>query len=283
MMNAYLEILRPANAIMAVIAVLLMALISGVYDFNIFLAGFLVFIATGGGNVINDYFDYNIDKINKPERPIPSGRISRKNAYYYSISLFIISSILGFYINVNAGLIAVFSSILMFLYASKLKKAGLIGNFVVSFLTGLTFILGGFVVEQYSYSVDYVVLSGYLAFYAFLMTFSREIIKDMEDLEGDKLEGSNSFPIKYGKKISSILAAILILLAVITSPILYFNGLFGIYYLFILSIAILIFVYCAYKILIDQSPENCAKVSKLIKIAMFIAFISFAFGTFRGL
>ena len=86
-MNAYLEIIRPGNAIMAVIAVLLIAIISGIFTIKILLACIVVFIITGAGNSINDYFDYKIDAINKPERPIPSGRISLNKAGFYSLVL----------------------------------------------------------------------------------------------------------------------------------------------------------------------------------------------------
>ena len=94
-MNAYLEILRPFNAIMGVIAVLLVAIISG--DFNIYVpvACVIVFIFTGAGNAINDYVDHKIDAINKPERPIPSGRISLNAAAIYATSLFIIATIMS--------------------------------------------------------------------------------------------------------------------------------------------------------------------------------------------
>lgn len=275
-MNAYVEILRPNNAFMAVIAVLLMAVITGVYNANILLAGVVVFLATGGGNTINDYFDYKIDLVNKPDRPIPSGRISLKSAKNYALGLFIISTLIAFYIGIYTGIITIISSILMYLYAKDLKKRGLIGNLTVSFLTSLSFVFGGIVVNS-------IIISIYLAFFAFLMTFSRELIKDMEDMEGDKIEGSESFPITNGKKKSSLISAIFILLAGILSPILYFNGIFGVYYLVILAIAILLFIYGAYSILNNQSTENCGKVSKIIKIGMLIAFLAFAFGTFNGL
>ncbi|RAP54232.1 MAG: geranylgeranylglycerol-phosphate geranylgeranyltransferase, partial [Methanosphaera sp. rholeuAM130] len=92
-MNSYIEILRPANAIMASIAVLLMAIISHTYNMEIALGALAVCIATGAGNTINDYYDYEIDKVNKPDRPIPSGRISLKNALHYSLILFTIATI----------------------------------------------------------------------------------------------------------------------------------------------------------------------------------------------
>lgn len=70
-MNAYLEIIRPGNALMAVITVLLMVIISGNFTYDVLAAVVVVFILTGAGNSVNDYFDHKIDAINKPRRPIP--------------------------------------------------------------------------------------------------------------------------------------------------------------------------------------------------------------------
>ncbi len=107
-MNAYLEIIRPGNAVMAVIAVLLVMLISGNFTLNAFLACIVVLMVIGGGNAINDYFDHKIDKINKPNRPIPSGRISLKAAGIYSLALFAIGTIIAFAIGLFAKLLAAF-------------------------------------------------------------------------------------------------------------------------------------------------------------------------------
>jgi len=172
-MNTYLEIIRPGNAVMAVIAVLLIMIISGNFTLNAFLACFVVFIVTGGGNAINDYFDHNIDAINKPSRPIPSGRISLKAAGVYSLALFTIGTIIAFIIGFLPGTIALLTSIILALYAYNLKKMPLVGNMAVSFFTGLAFVFGGVV-------VGYIKTSIYLGFYAFLMTMAREIVKDME-------------------------------------------------------------------------------------------------------
>ena len=79
-MNPYIEILRPGNALMGAITIILVALIDKTLSIPVILAMAAVFFETAAGNVINDYFDYNIDLINKPERPIPSGRISLASA-----------------------------------------------------------------------------------------------------------------------------------------------------------------------------------------------------------
>jgi geranylgeranylglycerol-phosphate geranylgeranyltransferase len=271
-MNPYLEILRPGNAIMAVIAIFLMAVISGKFTLEALMAGVVVFIVTGAGNSINDYFDHKIDAINKPERPIPSGRISLKIALIYSISLFVMGIVLAFLINMLLGMIALLSSILMVYYARDLKTKCLIGNLSISFLTGLCFVFGGIAVGQ-------IMVSIYLGFFAFLMTMAREIVKDMEDVEGDKLEGANTLPILYGMRISSVLAAVFMILASVGSPLLYFVGIFSVFYLPVLFLAIVIFLYCATSILKDQSIENAGKVSKRIKLGMGITFVAFAVGS----
>jgi len=271
-MNPYLEILRPGNAIMAVIAIFLMAVISGQFTLEAFMAAVVVFLVTGAGNSINDYFDHKIDAINKPERPIPSGRISLKTALIYSISLFIVGIVLAFSINFLLGMIAFLSSILMIFYARDLKTKCLIGNLSISFLTGLCFVFGGIAVGQ-------IMVSIYLGFYAFLMTMAREIVKDMEDMEGDREEGATTLPLVYGTRTSSVIAAFFMIIASLTSPVLYLLGIFNLFYLIILIVAIIVFISSAISILKDQSLENTRKISKKIKMGMGIVFLAFALGS----
>ncbi|AXV37998.1 MAG: UbiA family prenyltransferase [Methanobacteriaceae archaeon] len=271
-MNAYLEILRPWNALMAVIAVILVAIISGNFTLDVLLACVVVFIVTGAGNSINDYFDHKIDAINKPERPIPSGRITLKTAGIYSISLFIIGIIIAFTINLLLGMIALLSTLLMVYYAYDLKGRCIIGNLSISFLTGLCFVFGGVAAGE-------IITSIYLGFYAFLMTMAREIVKDMEDVEGDKEEGATTFPIIYGNKKASILAAFFMIISSLTSPILYYLGIFNIVYLIILLIAIIVFLISVVSLLKDYSILNAKKISKQIKIGMGVVFLAFALGS----
>ena len=271
-MNAYLEILRPFNALMGVIAVLLVAIINGNFNLYIPVACVIVFIFTGAGNAINDYFDHKIDAINKPERPIPSGRISLNSAAIYATSLFIIATIMALAIGIIPGIIVILSAVLMFLYAYRLKKSCLVGNLSIAFLTGLCFVFAGVVLGM-------VIVSILLGFYAFLMTMAREIVKDMEDVEGDSIEGAKTFPIRFGMSASAILAAFFMILASLTSPVLYFIGIFNLIYLIVLIFAIVLFLTCAVSILRDQSQKNTRKVSKRIKIGMGIVFLAFALGS----
>lgn len=271
-MNPYLEIIRPLNALMAVVAILLMIIITGNFNYIALGAMIVVFLVTGAGNAINDYFDYAIDAINRPDRPIPSGRILRKTAGIYSMFLFVGGVIIAFILNFVLGVIAFLSSLLMIYYAHSLKRKCLIGNISISFLTGLCFVFGGIAVQS-------IFLSIMLGLYAFMMTMAREIVKDMEDVQGDKEVGARTLPLTYGLGISSKLAIFFILVSSLTSPLLYFIGLFTIAYIPILLVAIVLFLYGAYSLHRNQTPETSKTVSRIIKTGMAIVFLAFALGS----
>ena len=98
---------------------------------------------TGAGNVVNDYYDREIDAVNRPKRPIPSGRISPKSALNYSLILFAAGCLLAALVNQLCLLVAAFNSAILFFYARNLKTTPLAGNLCVAYLTGSTFLFGG--------------------------------------------------------------------------------------------------------------------------------------------
>ncbi len=279
-MNPYIEILRPGNALMGAISIVLVAFIDKTFTIPVILAMIAVFFETAAGNVINDYFDYNIDLINKPERPIPSGRISLKNGRNYGYLLFLAGTICGFLISYITNnwipfAIVLIADIALYLYAYKLKSTPLIGNLTVGFMTGFGFVFGGFSINN----PDIIMTSIYLGFFAFVMTTAREIVKDIEDMEGDKADGARTLPILIGAKKPAILSAILIIVDSALCPLLYFYNIFGMLYLPVITIAVILFLYCAITILKSQERATAAKVSKYLKIGILIAFISFVFGS----
>lgn len=279
-MNPYIEILRPGNALMGAIAIILVALIDKTISIPIVLAMMAVFFETAAGNVINDYFDYKIDLINKPDRPIPSGRISLKNGRNYGYLLFAAGTVCGFLISYLTDnwipfAIVLFSDVVLYLYAYSLKTTPLIGNLTVGFMTGFGFVFAGFSIN----SPDIIMTSIFLGFFALVMTTAREIIKDIEDIEGDKADGAKTLPILIGEKKPAILAAILIVLDSALCPLLYYYNVFGILYLPVIAIAVIMFIYSAILILKSQEREVAGKVSKNLKIGMLIAFVAFVFGS----
>ena len=279
-MNPYVEILRPGNALMGAISIILVALIDKTFSIPIILAMITVFFETAAGNVINDYFDYKIDLINKPERPLPSGRISLKNGKYYAYFLFLAGTVCGFLISYLTNnwipfIIVLIADIILYLYAYKLKTTPLIGHLTVGFMTGFGFVFGGFTINN----PGIVTTSIFLGFFAFVMTTAREIVKDIEDIEGDKADGARTLPILIGAKKPAILAAILIVIDSALCPLLYYYHIFGVLYLAVIAIAVILFIYSAILILKSQEREVAAKVSKNLKIGMLIAFAAFVFGS----
>lgn len=280
-MNPYIEILRPGNAVMGAIAIILIAIIDKTISIPIILAMLAVFFETAAGNVINDYFDYNIDLINKPERPIPSGRISLKAGRNYGYLQFLLGTICGFLISYLTNnwipfAIVLIADVILYLYAYKLKSTPLIGNLAVGFMTGFGFVFGGFTIN----TPEIITTSIFLGFFAFVMTTAREIIKDIEDIEGDAAEGARTLPILIGEKIPAVIAVCLIIIDCALCPLLYYYHIFGIYYLFVIAIAVLLFLYSAILILKSQDRETAHKASKYLKIGMLIAFVAFIFGSF---
>ena len=280
-MNPYIEILRPGNAVMGAIAIILIAIIDKTLSIPIILAMVAVFFETAAGNVINDYFDYNIDLVNKPERPIPSGRISLKNAKNYAYLLFLAGTLCGFIIsritdNWIPFIIVLIADVILYLYAYKLKATPLIGNLAVGFMTGFGFVFGGYCINN----PGIVATSIFLGFFAFVMTTAREIIKDIEDVEGDEKDGARTLPILIGRKKPAILATVLIIIDCALCPLLYIYHIFTLSYLVIIAIAVILFIYSAILILKSQDESTAHKSSKLLKIGMLIAFLSFAVGSF---
>jgi 4-hydroxybenzoate polyprenyltransferase and related prenyltransferases len=279
-MNPYIEILRPGNALMGAISIILVAIIDKTFSIPIILAMIAVFFETAAGNVINDYFDYKIDLINKPERPLPSGRISLKSGKYYAYLLFIAGTICGFLISYLTNnwipfIIVLIADVILYLYAYKLKTTPLLGNLTVGFMTGFGFVFGGFSINHPSI----IMTSIFLGFFAFVMTTAREIVKDIEDVEGDKADGARTLPILIGNKKPAMLAAVLIVIDSALCPLLYYYHIFGVLYLVVIAIAVILFIYSAILILKSQEREVAAKVSKNLKIGMLIAFVAFVFGS----
>ena len=276
MMHVFLDLLRYKNCAMAGLAAVIGAAIAYraepgdlLWMFPVFVT---VFFITGAGNAINDYFDAGIDAINRPSRPIPSGRVTKEFAFRASIFLFAIGIFTSYFIGTTPipFLIAVFNSLLLYFYACSLKRKAFVGNLSVSYLTGSTFLFGGAAYGGKGIEVTLV-----LFFLSMLATLAREIVKAIEDMEGDRKDCASTLPIKIGEEASAYIASAFGMLAVILSPLPYFMQLFNEYYLIAVGIADLIFLYAV--LLILQKKPSAS--SKFFKIAMFLALIAFISGS----
>jgi len=288
-MQTYLKLMRSGNCLMAAIAALVGVFIAynivsaniSLNPYQVTLSTFpildslkvflVVFLITGAGNAINDYFDIDIDRINKPDRPIPSGKISLRTALYFSLALFAAGSIIATSINMICGAIAVVNSLLLIYYASTLKRTALLGNIAVGYLTGSTFLFGGAIFFEYGGIKGVFVLF----VLATMATIAREIVKDIEDIEGDREDGAQTLPIIIGPKKAAYIASLIGLVAVLASPLPYIQSLMTVRYLILVAIADILFAVAVYEILGKNDP---ARSSKMFKMAMVFALISFIAG-----
>lgn len=273
-MIPHLEILRPHNCLMAAVAVVVGAAIASKepLGFSIVLAALIVFLVCGAGNAINDYFDFEIDRINNPSRPLSSGRMSLGFAHAYSLALFALGIALSVLINPLALLLAVFNSSLLYLYAMKIKKRGGAGkNFTVSYLVASPFLFGGIAVGEPLVTLLLVLLAG-------LANTSREIIKDIQDYEGDKAFIA-TLPSNIGIENAARLASFALFLTIALSPLPYFLGILTFNYILVVVPANTLFLWVILKFL--RNPvRNCKSTQRLIKVGMALGLAAFLAGSF---
>ncbi len=266
-MNVYIRLMRPINCVMASVAIIMVAIIlkgTGFVNYwrEIGLGMLVLFFSVAGGNALNDYYDREVDLINHPERPIPSGRISPKNALYFGTFMFALALVFSTLINLWTLLIAILAEISMYLYESKLKNQGLSGNVTISILVGLIFIFGGAIFRD-------VVRITIFALMAFSSNLGREIVKDVEDMEGDI--NRYTLPKKVGRRTASFMALVFFVLAVLLSPLPYICLGMSLYYLITVLISDAIFIYAA--IIQFRDPHKGQKNAKLAMIVGLIAYM----------
>lgn len=310
-MFPYIVLMRPLNSLMAILAVVCGGVIVAGTSLALgplLLAVLAAFLITGAGNAINDYADVEADKINRPKRPIPSGKVSSRHALAFTVALFLVGILLTGFLNSVAFIIAVVNALLLVGYSLWFQNKLLVGNVVVSYLVGSTFLFGGAALAT---SVSGLLIAGLLTLLAFFANLSREIVKDMEDVEGDRASflkrmkakakaslGGERFSvssvepsIKHKRSLIALAQASL-LLAILVSPAPYLLGYLGMSYL-ILVIATDIMLFLAFSLLFTSLRKSGIRektaavlfgkkfyrdVSRYIKTGMLLGLLAFLAG-----
>ncbi len=284
-----IEIFRPINDIMGSLTVIIGILNTrtgvpiNMLIINIILGILTYFFLAGSGMIINDIYDIEIDKINRPERPIPSGRISIKQAKLLFIVAYVIGVIIAFihsmifFLGLINIFIAAFFGFIGWIYAKWGKKSGFPGNIIVSisFSIGLLYgaVLNASIIPLYIY---------FFFLTSFFLLMAREIVKGCEDIDGDKEEGIKTLALTIGIRkaltfsiicqISAILFFILPLFTNIINPLLFLITMsFG---LAVVIMALILTIKSNLKI------EEFGKISLFLKIGAFLGLIAFIFASF---
>jgi len=272
-----LQLTRPANVLIGSLSIAVGALVTGtLFPFrNVLLACISGGLITGGANGINDYYDIEIDRINKPYRPLPSKALTPSAAFFFALSLFIAGILLGALIHLFGLLIALGASILLYLYSYRLKRLPLVGNLTVSGVSALAFIYGGVAVHRFRATLI-------PASFAFLFHLGREIIKDVEDMIGDRIQAARTLPLVWGTKPALLLTSVIFVLLIGVTLVPYFLGVYGLWYFVTVVIGVDLFlIYAIYSMWRDPSPRNLHRLSNLLKVDMLVGLLALYFGATR--
>jgi len=277
--QGYILLTRPLNLIIAFISVFIGGFITGTVHplFRLLMACTSATLIAAGANTINDVFDLAIDQINKPSRPLPSGLVHVQHARLWAILLFLSGVMVSLFLNLPGFIIALLSAVSLYAYSWKLKRTILWGNFTVAFFTGLAFVYGGIAVFRYREAIIVGVFS-------FFYHLAREIIKDTEDMAGDRKDGVVTFPIRYGAVAGLQLSTVIMVVLIGLTLIPYFLRIFTVHYLWIVLVGVDCFLmYVMISMWRNRDPKNLRKLAFQMKLNMFVGLLAVYAGTSCGL
>jgi len=151
-------------------------------------------------------------------------------------------------------------------------------------MIGFCFVVGGFILLCHTKNREIFMVSVYIGIIGAVANVARELVKDMEDVQGDQLGGARTFPVLYGKKASSIITILLLTVTVAVIIYLYTLGIFNIAYIIITMIAVILCAYCIYALVaskLEPVEATCTQMIKLLKIAMAVSMLAMIIGSFN--
>lgn len=267
--RGYVELTRPLNV-----------LTSGVLTFvGAFVAGGALaaprptaaavgatWAAVAAGNAVNDYFDRAVDAVNRPDRPIPRGAVSPRGALVVTgLALAVAVGLAATLPPLALGIAAV-NLVALVVYTEYLKGLPGVGNAVVAYLGGSTFLFGAAAVGALGPA------AASLGLLAAVATFSREVVKDVEDVAGDEAEGLRTLPIVVGPRRALGVAAAALGVAVAASPLPYVLGALGVTYIVVVVPADAVMLYAVRRAYADPTAgQGLLKTGMLLAAAAFVA------------
>lgn len=271
----FLLLTRPLNVLIGMFSIFMGAFITGTIQplIKVIYASLSGGIIAGAANAINDYYDIAIDRINKPHRPLAAGIISPTEGWIFAQALFLAGIGFGALINGPAFTLSVVASVLLFLYSYRLKRTVLWGNLTVSLITGLAFIYGGLAVHR-------IGLALIPAIFSFFYHLGREIIKDVEDVAGDRGDHVVTLPIRHGERLALRIATTAYIVLILLTLIPYFIRIFGLTYLMAVLIVDAVIIYVLISMWKNPSPSNLSRLSLILKLNMFAGLVAIYVGKY---
>jgi geranylgeranylglycerol-phosphate geranylgeranyltransferase len=272
------RIIRPINSMMVGFAVLVGAAIGGgslliSSTLELILAFLTGFLLSGSAMAVNDYYDKEIDSINEPTRPIPSGEVAPSEALVISLVLSALGLATAYLTSLRNFMIASLAWVAMMAYSTVGKRTGLPGNLIVSTCIALPFIYGGVIAEEgFGPSLLFALI-------AFLSNTGREVTKGIVDIEGDNAAGINTVAVYAGAKVASWVSVVCYASAVAVSMLPVWLGLVSLWYLPFVALTDAGLLYLSVSLLLEPSRENSRRVKNRVLPLMLVGLVGFLLGS----
>ena len=273
-LKGYFILVRPVNIFIGALTVFVGAVITGTIHplEKVVLACISGSLIMAGGNVINDYFDLEIDRVNKPFRPLPSNIVTAKGVLSFAIILFALGVFLSIFIFPLAVFVAVITSIGLFFYSAKLKQTVFFGNIAVSLFSALAFIYAGIAVGGWQEAFG-------PAGFSFRFSLGREIIKDIEDQSADKTVSAETLPLRFGTKTALKVTTVVFSSLILFTFIPYIFGIYGELYFWVVLVGVdLVIVSSLGFMWKHPSMQNLRRISAVLKADMPVGLLAIYLG-----
>lgn len=268
------RLVRPANLLIGAASILLGAWVTGRSlqpVAKVLLACLSGALVMAGANAINDVYDLDIDRVNRPQRPLPSGQLAVGAARTLAIFFFVTGVFFSIFIALISIIVAALTVALLWLYSARLKRTPLWGNLAVSTVTGLAFIYGALAVGRWK---EALIPAGF----AFLFHLGREIIKDVEDLPGDRQLGAATLPVQFGRRLALRVSASAFALLLVATYLPYGFGLYGqTYWKIVLFGVDSVLAGVMVALLRDPPAHVLGRLSTLLKVDMVVGLVAVYF------
>jgi len=279
----FLRLMRPLNCVMMGFAVIVGAALASGLRFppeawrGLLLSFLTAFALTGGAMAVNDYYDREIDAVNEPQRPIPSGAVSPGEALLLFVLLTLLGLSTALLTSLRCLVMAAFAWSVMTLYSTRGKRTGLPGNLLVSTCVSLPFLYGALALGG-----DLPPSSLLFSSMAFLSNTAREVAKGIVDIEGDARGGIRTIAVAYGPRAAALTAATLNSVAVLLSILPWLWHLVSPWYLPLVSTADVGFIASSLWLLREPRRERAKKIKSLFLLWMGLGLLGFLAGSIRG-
>ena len=272
-LTAFFLLPRPLNGLITALSVGVGALtaIQGPTWLPVLLAALSAALINGAGNVFNDLIDVDIDRINRPDRPLPAGHISHLAAGLQTLALTLAGGLCAFWLSPWHGFLALGIALLLAIYSIFLKNSLLLGNILVAGVGAIAFPYGAFAVGD-------IGRSWIPALFALLFNIGREIVKDIEDIAGDQIRGEHTLPLRCGSQNAALVASLIYILLIGITWIPFFTAIYNIFYALALLPVNGLVLYVLWQLHRQRAQLSDDRLGRLLKIGMFSGLLAIVIG-----